>query len=167
MPTARSHGPHADRGGGPARVNAPRIVLDTNVWLDLLHFHDPATAALDVALRGRRVVAVIDEACRAEFLRVLGYRALALDEAQRQGLSAALDTRCERVQVTASPAGLPRCRDRDDQKFLELAHAAGAHWLVSRDSEVLALARRAARDGLFAIVTPQQWAARATLQPAG
>jgi len=39
-------------------------------------------------------------------------------------------------------ARLPVCRDRDDQKFLELAAAAGADCLVTKDRELLALSRR-------------------------
>ena len=50
---------------------------------------------------------------------------------------------------------LPRCADPDDQKFLQLALASGARWLVSRDGDVLALGRRTRRDGLFEIVSPQ------------
>jgi predicted nucleic acid-binding protein len=50
---------------------------------------------------------------------------------------------------------LPKCKDRDDQKFLELAHASGAHWLVSKDRAVLKLARRVARDFAFRIAEPK------------
>ncbi len=138
-------------------TGAPRAVLDTNVWLDLLHFRDPRAAGLDRALIAGDVVAVIDEACRGEWRRVLRYPQLMLDEAQRAALEAALDARCECVGPGAPDRPLPRCRDADDQKFIELAYRAGARWLVSRDLEVLALARRAAREGLFGIVTPSHW----------
>jgi predicted nucleic acid-binding protein len=50
------------------------------------------------------------------------------------------------------------CRDPDDQMFLDLALAAGARWLVSRDRALLHLRRRAQSHGL-AIVTPEQWQA--------
>ena len=53
----------------------------------------------------------------------------------------------------------PRCRDPDDQKFLELAAASGAAVLFSRDAEVLRLARRTARDGAFDIMKPEDWGA--------
>jgi predicted nucleic acid-binding protein len=49
-----------------------------------------------------------------------------------------------------------RCTDADDQKFIDLACAAPARWLVSRDRAVLKLRRRAATDGLV-IVTPDGW----------
>jgi len=50
-----------------------------------------------------------------------------------------------------------RCSDSDDQKFIDLAVASGAAWLISRDRAVLRLARRASAFGL-AIVTPERWA---------
>ncbi|HZI16760.1 MAG TPA: PIN domain-containing protein, partial [Myxococcus sp.] len=54
---------------------------------------------------------------------------------------------------------LPRCRDRDDQKFLLLAARAKAAWLVSKDKRVLSLADR---HGLpFLILTPKQAVQRA------
>ncbi len=55
---------------------------------------------------------------------------------------------------------LPRCADPDDQKFLELAQASAARWLVSKDNELLKLAPRCARDALFWIGLPQAWSLR-------
>ena len=52
---------------------------------------------------------------------------------------------------------MPRCRDPDDQKFLDLATRVRARWLLSRDDHLLVLAKRARRDGLFAILTPSEW----------
>jgi predicted nucleic acid-binding protein len=52
---------------------------------------------------------------------------------------------------------LPRCRDRDDQKFLELAYQASATALLTRDEELLRLARRTKRNGLFFILPPTSW----------
>ena len=46
-----------------------------------------------------------------------------------------------------------RCRDADDQKFLDLSFAYGAKWLLTRDRDLLSLARRTHIDGLT-IVTP-------------
>lgn len=51
-------------------------------------------------------------------------------------------------------AALPRCRDPDDQKFLELARDGAADFLVTKDKALLKL-RRISRDpGGFRIVTP-------------
>ena len=49
---------------------------------------------------------------------------------------------------------LPKCRDRDDQMFLELAQYAKADLLISRDNLVLKLARARQRPCPFAILPP-------------
>ncbi|MFD0739395.1 putative toxin-antitoxin system toxin component, PIN family [Lysobacter koreensis] len=136
----------------------PRAVLDTNACLDLFVFADPRAAALHSAIRVGEVVAVTNAECRSEWLRVLDYPQLQLDDAARAAATAAFDAQVYCVP-DAAPATLPmpRCKDPDDQKFLQLALAAGARWLVSRDRHVLALGRRTRRDGLFEIVTPDAW----------
>lgn len=89
---------------------------------------------------------------------MLRYPALGLQEA---AIDAAIDAHDALVAcLVAGPADearLPRCADPDDQKFLRLAHASGARWLLSRDKAVLALARRAERAGLFRILPPSAW----------
>lgn len=139
---------------------APRIVIDTNAWLDLLLFDDPRAAALRRALHDGAVHAVINGDCRDEWLRVLQYPKLGLDPARRAALQLVFDALAWPLPGDAplrEPATLPRCRDRDDQKFVQLAFDARARWLVSRDQEVLALGRRTARAGWFDIVAPQDW----------
>ena len=141
----------------------PRLVLDTNVCLDLFVFGDVQCAALHEALRTGAVEAVSDETCRAEWLAVLGYPQLALDAVRREAAMATFDAQLRLLPAAghcsvADAPKLPRCRDPDDQKFLELAQACGAQWLLSRDRELLKLARRTRREHGFDIVTPQGWA---------
>lgn len=138
-----------------------RIVLDTQVVLDLLHFEDPRTQSLRTAIDAGMAQVVSDEACRAEFLRVLSYPALGMSPATRTGLEACFDALvAERIvpvprEVVVPP--LPRCRDHDDQKFLELALAAGAHFLLTRDAELLRLAPRCAKQGRFLVLAPERF----------
>jgi putative PIN family toxin of toxin-antitoxin system len=148
---------------------APRIVLDTNVCLDLFLFDDPRVARLRDALRTGAVVAVVDDACRAEWLRVLAYPQLKLDAAHREGAIERFDVVMHQHRastLTPAAARLPRCKDPDDQKFLELALHAGARWLLSRDDHLLALDRRTRREGGFGILTPQAWAQAFCATPA-
>jgi predicted nucleic acid-binding protein len=139
----------------------PRLVLDTNVALDLFVFRDPAARHVLDALQGGAVQAVVDEACRAEWLAVLDYPDLCLTAEVRQDARIAFD-HCALLLPDVQPGSradvrLPRCADPDDQKFLELALSAGARWLLSKDKAVLRLARRTAREGWFQIVTPVAW----------
>jgi predicted nucleic acid-binding protein len=58
----------------------------------------------------------------------------------------------------AERAQLPACRDRDDQKFMDAALAAGAHFLVTKDRRLLDLAKRTVR---FGILPPEAFEAGA------
>jgi len=140
-----------------------RLVLDTNVWLDWLAFDDPAVAPVKAAVAAGRAEVFIDAACEAELERALGYdlgSKFTLD-AKAQGACLAecrrVARRIESAMSEAERAGLPSCRDRDDQKFMEAALATGAHFLVTKDRALLDLARRTAR---FSIVAPEEFAVR-------
>lgn len=135
-----------------------RLVLDTNVCLDLLVFGDPRCAPLRAALHEGRALALTDAACRDEWRRVLAYPQFGLDAARQQVLAAGYDALFAPWAGPARPAAkLPRCADADDQKFLELAAAAGAQVLLSRDRALLKLAARAMRMAGFNILAPEAW----------
>lgn len=142
-------------------LSPPRLVLDTNVALDLFVFRDPGVAHLLGALQGGQVQAIIDEPCRNEWLAVLDYPALALDAPQKERAREAFDRWTMHVGAAGKrvreDVKLPRCGDPDDQKFLELALAVDARWLLSKDKMVLRLARRTAREGWFQILSPGAW----------
>ena len=119
------------------------VVLDTQVWLDWLVFDDLAVAPFRNAQAAGRIRIAMDDACEGELIRVLGYDLgkFTLDaDAQRQCL-ARFRRLTHRVATIVTP-GLPACRDRDDQKFLEVAAYAGAVLLATRDQALLELARR-------------------------
>jgi predicted nucleic acid-binding protein len=154
--------------GAPARARKMRLVLDTNVWLDWLVFDDPSLAQLRAAHAAGRVEIAMDDACEAELARVLAYdlgrhtldadaQARCLERcrrlAQRMASPSASvasapkgeaigDCGCAAAADGTAPAELPRCSDPHDQKFLELALAAGADALVTKDRALLDLARR-------------------------
>lgn len=123
-----------------------RLVIDTNVALDLLVFADRQAAPILAAVESGRALWLTATSCRDELRRVLAYPELKLPAATQSAVF-------QRYQELAAepaaqtlrpvPAELPRCRDADDQPFLELAATAGAHLLISRDRELLRLHKRA------------------------
>ena len=129
-------------------------MLDTNAVLDLLHFDDPISGPLLHALEDKRVRCVVTDATLDELRRVLGYPDFALGSARQAALFALYQNLSVMVEVGDLSAGLPRCSDPDDQKFIELAAASGAQGLVSKDRAVLKLRRRCAP--LFRIMTPAE-----------
>ncbi len=136
---------------------AAHVVLDTNVLLSLFVFADSKYAPIRHAVEAGRWLALTDERCLGEFRRVLDYPLFALDAAARQ---AAFQAWRELSKYPAErplvPIPLPQCKDRDDQKFLELARDGGAKLLVTSDKALLKLARRQKLAHLFRIVTPDQ-----------
>ena len=144
-----------------------RLVLDTNVWLDWLVFADPRIKSLQTMVAAGDAEIVINADCEAELLRVLGYplQKWTLDAGQQT----ACIERCRTVVHKVEPPCnivLPQCADPDDQKFLELSAGACAHYLLSRDQALLALARH--RPPLsFHIVTPDEFTARRGVESAG
>jgi putative PIN family toxin of toxin-antitoxin system len=136
-----------------------RIVLDTNVCLDLFVFRDPRWLRLMQALIDGEVEAVTRADCRMEWRLVLGYAHLGLDEAMQARMSAEFDALIRPCTQTIADAGvkLPVCRDTDDQKFMELAYETGATMLITKDKALLKLARKTQKAGLFQIVTPEVW----------
>lgn len=146
-----------ERGGAPELVLAARwrLVLDTQVWLDWLVFDDPSVVPLREALAADRAEIYMDAPCEAELERVLGYpigKVVAPKAVQAERLAEArrIARRPVRALGEAERASLPRCADPDDQKFLELALAAPADALLTKDRALLALARRVP----FRIVSP-------------
>jgi uncharacterized protein len=140
------------------------LILDTNVWLDLLWFQDPAARHVLEALRQGHARAVVRADGRDEWLRVLCYPTLALDPATRAHLIDAFDALALMWPATdptcdASPSivPLPRCADPDDQKFIELARDAAADALLTRDHQLLRLSARMRRAGLCVIQRPAEW----------
>ncbi len=118
-----------------------RLVLDTNVVLDLFHWSNVDAVPIMSALEAGQIECLADRRTLDELQRVLTYPQLKLtpemivDRYQRySGLVRLVDA------GEAPP--LPRCKDRDDQKFLELAARSGADLLVSKDKALLKLRGR-------------------------
>jgi predicted nucleic acid-binding protein len=137
------------------------IVIDTNVCLDLFVFEDPRWAPLLAALESGAVRAVTRADCRDEYLYVLNYPHLPLDDSNRPAAARRFDALVDVVAPDSRAVRLPVCTDRDDQKFLEIARDAGAAVLITKDKALLKLAKRAARENLFAIMKPEAWVAAA------
>ncbi|OGB22890.1 MAG: putative toxin-antitoxin system toxin component, PIN family [Burkholderiales bacterium RIFCSPLOWO2_02_FULL_57_36] len=136
-----------------------RVVLDTNVCLDLFVFRDPRWAELHVALKDGTVEAVTRSDCRMEWLLVLNYSHLRLDDESRTRIAAEFDSliTCIAADTLDSDMRLPVCSDPDDQKFLEICRDAKADVLITKDKALLKLARKTAKAGLFLIMPPDSW----------
>lgn len=131
-----------------------RAVFDTNTVMALWHFHDPTLVHIAAAI-GTTLIPVVRPDCAAEFRRVLAYEQFAIAPEAQAALADAYGAACTEVN-TVAPAGLPRCTDEDDQKFLELAVSADAALLITRDKALLRLARHRALQGRLIIISPER-----------
>ncbi|MGZ5817600.1 MAG: putative toxin-antitoxin system toxin component, PIN family [Burkholderiaceae bacterium] len=138
-----------------------RIVLDTNVCLDLFVFRDARWGKLLNALKNGAIKALTRDDCRMEWLIVLDYPHLPLDAQSKRQSAAEFDEliACLPAPDITSQAipRLPLCSDPDDQKFLELARDARADVLITKDKALLKLARKNAKAGMFKIMSPEAW----------
>ena len=119
------------------------VVLDTNIVLDLLLFQNPQAQGLRQALDQQQLRWLATPPMREELARVLAYPNIA-PGLTRQGhslasLLAQWDALVSVVEV--APRCAARCRDPDDQMFIDLAVAHRA-LLLSKDALVLRLAKR-------------------------
>ncbi len=131
--------------GSPARV-----VLDTNIVLDLCVFSDPATLPLSEALQNGTLQWIATQPMRDELERVLAYPKIvprmAHYERSAQAVLAQFDALVT-LQPVAAKADIT-CKDADDQKFIDLAVAHRAV-LLSKDKAVLSMAKRMAIRGAW------------------
>lgn len=137
-----------------------RLVLDTNVVLDLFHWANTDAVPIMAALENGRIECFADERTLDELQRVLTYPQLKMTSDMISERYARYSGLIQLVPAGETPP-LPRCKDRDDQKFLELAARCGANILVSKDKALLKLRGRTTLG--FQIMKP---AAASALLPA-
>ena len=134
----------------------PAIVVDTQVVMDWLVFNDPRVQGLAAALSSGALRWLVAPAMRDEIRHVLGRGVAASFSPDLALIEARFDAHSEPVD-SAEPSPRLVCRDPDDQKFIDLALACRARWLLSRDRAVLRLARRL-RDHGVEVLAPDRWA---------
>jgi len=115
-----------------------RVVLDTNLLVSTLLFEGGRLAWILHGWQSGRIKPVVAEPTARELLRVLAYPTFQLKPAEIEQFLAELLPWSEtwRQPLEASE---PRCRDRKDQVFLDLAVSARVEVLVSGDADLLSL----------------------------
>ncbi len=146
-----------------------KAVLDTNVWLDWLVFDDPSAQELGRAAEAGSLLLPATVETREEWLDVIARPRFRLDDAARAVAIRRFDLHASIVDIetvdcrsgaaggsaTVAPAASLACRDPDDQKFIELALATSSPFLVTRDRDLLRLARSARNRHGLRILAPE------------
>ena len=116
-----------------------RIVVDTNVVLSALLFEHGHVSWLRGAWGRHRCQPLVSTETVEELLRALAYPKFKLSAQDREELLGDYLPFTVRVEV-GEGIGQPKCKDPDDQKFLDLAYAGKAAILITGDKALLALA---------------------------
>ncbi len=120
--------------GDPLQI----AVLDTHIWLEWLLWRSPRLEPLRVKHAAGSLQILHSIETLAEWRRVLAYPQFSQTVEQIDALCLEfieLTQACE-LMPDAQRNTLPKCRDPDDQKFLELSVSGGANWLITRDKKL-------------------------------
>lgn len=126
----------------------PRLVLDTNVILDLLVFKDPSAESIQLMLDAKQVDAVRTPASMAELVDVIGRSTFKLSQENQETIVQAWESSSRLLEITAIEPAPFTCRDLDDQVFLDMAYSIRPALLLSKDLRVLELKTIAQRYGI-------------------
>ena len=132
-----------------------KLVLDTNIVLDLWVFGEQAVAPLRDFLAAGKANWFCTAAMRDELACVLRYEQIGARMAAAKVLPQEVLEAFDRhaTLVDTPPPALFKCRDPDDQKFVDLAVARAAT-LLSKDKALLALRRKIAVASSFSAPLP-------------
>lgn len=125
-----------------------RLVLDTNVILDLLVFQDPAAEVIQTVLDAKLVDAVRTEASMLELMDVIQRPNFKLSKEQQQIILKQWESSSRLLENSAIEPAPFTCRDLDDQVFINMAYSIRPALVLSKDLRVLELGTIAQRHGV-------------------
>lgn len=140
------------------------FVLDTNAWLDWFVFdvlpNSPMANLQQVISRLQVNVAapvvLMTSMMWLEWVDVLGRQQFGVDPHKQASILTQTRALVRWVDEPAAVRLRLRCKDVDDQVFIDTSLCYGVTWLISKDKHLLNLRTRAAKHGVR-IVTPEQW----------
>jgi len=133
----------------------PIVVLDTNALLDWRVFKDPAAHPVARALEAGQLRWLASPSMEKEWHQVWP-RSVFTRWQPDPMLTLTVFKHAEFVDEP--PRCALRCKDPDDQVFIDLAMHVGATWLFSKDAAVLKLARRARLYKGVRVLSLKTWA---------
>jgi uncharacterized protein len=119
------------------------LVLDTHICLEWFVWDSPRLTPLRLAQVAGFLTLLSSLETRQEWRRVLAYPQFSLSLERIDQYCADYDALALLTPTLAAEqaANLPKCRDADDQKFLELSMAANAQFLITRDKKLRKIGR--------------------------
>ena len=116
----------------------PQVVFDTSSIVIPILRPDSANAWVRESWERNRTIPIATHETISELLTVLQQPRFSISSEQAKALTSRYASHCRILTPMPKPSA-PRCRDLDDQKFIDLAYRAHADYLVSIDPDLLAL----------------------------
>jgi predicted nucleic acid-binding protein len=124
-------------------THKPLVVIDTQVLLDWLVFADPRVARWVAAVEQGEVAWISCPAMRSEFAHMVAHPRFARWQPRSEHALSIFDRHAAMLEDPPATSPPLRCRDADDQVFIDLSLLHRARWLLTRDKALLSLSRRA------------------------
>lgn len=127
----------------------PIVILDTNILLDILVFDDQRAHPLRSALAEKKIDAVATIKTIEEFVDVISRPQFDLNADQQYEVSSQWQSWARVLDDSTLIAAPWKCKDRDDQVFINLAYSLRPAILISKDKLVLKVAKRAIKEDVI------------------
>jgi putative PIN family toxin of toxin-antitoxin system len=122
------------------------LILDTNILLDIFVFDDQRAHPLRAALSNQEIDALVTEDTLDEFIDVISRSQFGLDKQKQAEILLQWQSWSRLVKQSDLQVAPWKCKDRDDQVFINLAFSFKPSTLISKDKLVLKLAKRAIKE---------------------
>lgn len=124
----------------------PTVILDTNILLDIFVFDDQRAHPLRAALSNQELDALVTEDTLDELIDVISRPQFSLDKQKQAEILLQWRSWSRLVKQSDLHFAPWKCKDRDDQVFINLAFSFKPSTLISKDKLVLKLAKRAIKE---------------------
>ena len=125
------------------------VIFDTNVLLDIFIFNDFRAIHIKSALVNKQVKALATPKTIEEFADVISRPLFSLEKSTQGQILHEWTNLATFMQDEMLLSAPWRCQDPDDQIFLDLAYTAKPCLLLSKDNELLKIAKKAAIENIL------------------
>ncbi len=125
------------------------VIFDTNVLLDIFVFNDFRAIQIKTALIDHRVKALATPKTIEEFADVISRPLFSLDQVMQEQILNQWHLLANAIEDETLRSAPWQCQDPDDQVFLNLAYTSKPSVLLSKDNELLKLAKKAVMEGVI------------------
>jgi putative PIN family toxin of toxin-antitoxin system len=119
------------------------VIFDTNVLLDIFVFNDFRAIHIKTALVDKQLKALATPVMIEEFADVISRPLFSLEQSTQEQILSEWCNLATIIQDETLNSAPWQCQDPDDQVFLNLAYTSKPCLLLSKDNELLKLAKKA------------------------